>query len=66
MLGSVGQQGHGIAGRHGAGQGSQARVGEGARGEPIGSEESLQDMKQANPRADVYVKSLTKTANVRE
>lgn len=40
-------------------------MGEGARGEPIGSEESLQDMKQVNPRADAYVKSLTRTANVR-
>lgn len=31
----------------------------------IGSEESLQDMKQVTPRADVYVRSLTRTPNVR-
>lgn len=53
-VGCYSQQGPGISGRH---RGvSEARS---SQGRGLGSEESLQDVKQENLRGDVYVRSLT-------
>lgn len=38
---------------------SQAQLGTGLGLSPLGSEESLQDVKQVNPGADLYVRSCT-------
>lgn len=46
-------------------KGNQAKLGKGLGLNPMVSEESLQDVKQVNPRAEVYVRNLPRTANLK-
>lgn len=63
-MGGVGQWSPGFAGRSRADKGSQAVLGKGLGQSLLGSENSLQEGTEGNPRANLCARSFTRKANL--